>query len=80
MTCKNMDCLSTRILNINSNTADRFFASFEGQSFDGYPPKIAGITGYEKISMDVCLECGQVQGKFPVETPVELAGDMGDEI
>ena len=35
-------------------------------TYEGYVPGEIGIGGGDYIRMDICLDCGQVQGEFPV--------------
>jgi hypothetical protein len=37
---------------------------------DGYVPRALGIGGGDYIEFEVCLNCGQMQGKYPI-APVE---------
>jgi hypothetical protein len=60
-------CTSDRILEINGKTSDLCFARFKGKEYDGYVPCGFGVddgTG-DYLEFDLCLECGQVQGKWP---------------
>jgi len=43
---------------------------FNGAQRDDYVPGDIGISDNEDyISFDYCLECGKVQGKFPIDDP-----------
>jgi hypothetical protein len=41
-----------------------------GKDNDGYVPDDLGIGGGDYVEFDMCLTCGQVQGKFPLPTAV----------
>jgi len=51
-----------------------------GRQSDGYVPDDMGIGGGDYIRLHICLECGQVQGKFPLgESVAENASVMEAE-
>ena len=62
-------CKSQRILRINAKCDDRCFHEFNGKERSDYVDSHLGIGGGDYIEIDVCLECGQIQGDFPVEDP-----------
>ena len=37
-----------------------------GERHSGYVPRDLGIGGGDDIGFDYCLDCGQVQGAFPL--------------
>jgi hypothetical protein len=42
----------------------------------GYVPRDIGIGGGDYLKMSYCLDCGQIQGEFPLEnTELETMGD-----
>jgi len=61
-------CNSTRILDFCGKTSDLFSCTFQGQSYDGYVPENIGINGTygDYLEGELCLDCGQMQGEFPV--------------
>jgi hypothetical protein len=66
MSCK---CGSDRLLRISAKCSDLFGMSYKGKEYDGYVPTDIeiGNDGYgDYVSMVICLECGLIQGKFPV--------------
>ena len=68
MSCQN--CESDRIFKIDGKCSDLCSALFKGQDVESdYAPYIDNVCGGDYIRVTVCLECGQVQGKFPVESP-----------
>lgn len=77
MNCDN--CKSDRIFEINSKSSDLNFYSFRGgPSRQGYAPHIENICGGDYIEVAVCLNCGKVQGKFPVSAEeLESLADNG---
>lgn len=59
-------CNSDRVVNINAKASDLFLVLIGDKEENGYLPKDMGIGGGDYLAMDYCLECGQVQGKFPL--------------
>jgi len=55
-------CKSDRILSIMGKCSDMFSADYKGVDYEGYVPTDLGIGGSDYIEMDICLECGKVQG------------------
>ena len=64
-------CESERLLNFSSKCSD-CFSCFYGTvgGYDGYVPEGLNIGSGDYIDATVCMECGQLQGKFPVEESV----------
>ena len=66
MSCK---CGSDRIMRINGKTSDMFDCSYASIEHQGYVPEgiVIGDGGYgDYINFEFCLECGKIQGKFPI--------------
>ena len=68
MACK---CGSKRIASVNSKSSDLNFVSIGTNENDGYLPSDMGIGGGDYVEFKWCLDCGQIQGKWPVK-PTEL--------
>ncbi len=54
--------------------SDCFVATYKNgaitiKDYDGYVPYNMGIGGGDYIEAIYCLDCGQIQGKFPIEEP-----------
>lgn len=70
MTCQT--CKSERILSYNGKCSDLFSGSIGPKHKDfsddgyGYVPEGLGIGGGDYLRGDLCLNCGQMQGKWPV--------------
>jgi hypothetical protein len=47
-------------------------------SHDGYVPDDLGIGGGDYVEFDYCLDCGQLQGKFPLP-PANIEKNISDE-
>jgi hypothetical protein len=60
-------CKSERILSVNAKCSDLCNASIGGQEKDGYVPDDMGIGGGDYVEFDLCLDCGQLQGAFPLD-------------
>jgi len=59
-------CGSERILSAGCKCSDMFTASVGDLEIDGYVPDDLGIGGGDYVELDLCLDCGQLQGKFPL--------------
>lgn len=70
MNCKR--CNSKRVLSLMSHASDRHVAELNGKEKIGYAPEIQGICGGDDTNLDICLDCGQVQGIFPKSKVEEL--------
>lgn len=69
MSCQ--QCGSTRIANIAVNASDCHFVTLGEQEHIGYLPRDLGVGGGDYVKMKYCLDCGQIQGKWPLP-PTEL--------
>ena len=58
-------CQSERVAYICARCRDGCYMEIKGRSDTGYPD--LGIDCGDDIQFRYCLDCGQVQGKFPVE-------------
>ena len=67
MTCHR--CGSVRILHVNGKCSDRFAMWQNGKEYLDYVPDDIGIGGGDEMVFHYCLECGQIQGKFPLPNP-----------
>lgn len=74
MACK---CGSNRIAAINGKCSDMCSVSIGSIEHDGYVPDGLGIGGGDYIDFEICLDCGQVQGTFPL--PVSQLEATGRE-
>jgi len=59
-------CGSERILSAGCKCSDRFGGRLGGTDIDGYVPDDLGIGGGDYVEFELCLDCGQLQGKFPL--------------
>ena len=59
-------CKSQRIAHVNGKTSDMCDIDVPGKSSNDYVPRDMGIGGGDYICFAYCLDCGQIQGKFPL--------------
>lgn len=60
-------CGENRVLSIYSHPSDLNNVRYtKGRRKEGNLPYIEPIGGGDDINIAICLECGQVQGEFPV--------------
>jgi hypothetical protein len=55
-----------------------FYGSINGLELDGYVPNDLNIGGGDYIEFDVCLDCGQMQGQYPLPES-QHEKDISDE-
>ena len=70
MSC--ISCSSERIASIGGKCSDLCWVQIGNNEHDGYVPIDMEIGGGDNIKFDYCLDCGKIQGTFPVpETKLE---------
>ena len=62
-------CSSKRLLAVGGKTSDMFNANFQNADYEGYVPNDLGIGGGDYIDIEICLDCGKVQGIAKAEDP-----------
>ena len=64
-------CNSDKLLCIDGKTSDKCYCQYQGFELDGYVPVDIGLKckSGDYIQFEYCLECGQIQGTWPVEEP-----------
>ncbi len=73
MTCQT--CLSNRVVQVSGKTGDMCTISLIGTVRSDYVPYDMG--GGDYLTFKYCLDCGQMQGKFPCgETDIEYGGPL----
>ena len=65
MSCK--ICKGNRVMLVNAKCSDCCQVNLDGKDKVGYVPSEFGIGGGDYIEFDLCLDCGRIQGSFPVE-------------
>lgn len=59
-------CNSARVMNVYSKASDLHTVSMGQNEHSGYLPYDLGIGGGDEARFDFCLNCGQIQGTWPV--------------
>ena len=75
-------CGSERIAGVSGKTSDRCDFSIDSKDIhhDGYVPHDVGLGGGDYIEFDYCLDCGQMEGTWPLpETELEKGDEDEDE-
>ena len=72
-------CKSDRIASVSSKASDLHCVQIVGgNEHDGYLPSDMGIGGGDYVEFSWCLNCGQIQGKFPLP-PCELESGVNED-
>lgn len=80
MRCDHPDCRSERILQVSAKSADCCGVTLNGVTHEGYLPKDLGIGGGDYVEFKMCLDCGKVQGKFPLNKCTLEQTDTNEDI
>lgn len=59
-------CKSNRVLRFKGKCSDAFFCNIENKELHGYVPRDISIGGGDYVKGDLCLNCGQMQGTWPL--------------
>jgi hypothetical protein len=65
------DCKHVRAACVSAKCSDLCWVKIlnrDGQEHDGYVPDDMGIGGGDYVDFNYCLDCGQIQGKWPLPT------------
>lgn len=73
MTCQR--CQSDRVLDVCGKCDDKVNLQLGDNNCHDYLPDDLGLGGGDYLRFSMCLDCGQVQGQFPVEA--ESMGGSG---
>lgn len=71
-------CQSKRVARVNGKVSDCCSIELDGFEHFGYVPKDLGIGGDDYLGFSYCLDCGQLQKKFPLEKS-SIEKDLSDE-
>ena len=65
------DCAGIRLVTVVAKCSDNCFveALYLDSSNDGYVPYDLGIGEVDYVRFTYCLDCGKIQGTFPLEDP-----------
>jgi hypothetical protein len=61
------ECGSTRIMDVCGKVSDMFGAGTQGKQYSGYVPAGLNIGEGDYLEFGYCLDCGRIQGKFPID-------------
>lgn len=59
-------CGAPRLAHILARCSDMCSIDLAGKHQSGYVPRDVGIGGGDDVQFTYCLECGQIQGRFPL--------------
>ncbi len=59
-------CASSRLARILAHCSDMCSVDLAGRHLHDYVPRDLGIGGGDDVQFAYCLDCGQIQGKFPL--------------
>ena len=65
MSCQK--CKSERIASVGGKTSDMCSVFINEEEHEGYVPSDMNIGGGDYIEFEYCLDCGQIQGEFPLQ-------------
>lgn len=68
-------CHSHRVAHLSAKSSDMAFFSLGDKEKDGYLPDDVGIGGGDYVELSYCLDCGQIQGRFPLPPSDFETGD-----
>lgn len=60
-------CKSPRVATLSAKCSDMCGWSTDEFEHRGYAPEDVGVGGGDYIQLSYCLDCGQIQGEFPVK-------------
>lgn len=61
-----MRCSGSRLADILARCSDMCSVELGGRRRHGYVPRDLGIGGGDDVGFVYCLDCGQLQGRFPL--------------
>ena len=61
-------CKSERVLSCSGKSSDLNVFVLGKNEHEGYVPHDCGIGGGDYYDFEICLDCGQIQGEFPLPT------------
>jgi len=73
-------CDNPRMCYVNAKCSDLFSARLEDCEHEGYVPSDLGIGGGDYVKFKYCLNCGCIQGTWPLaETKLESGSEADDQ-
>jgi len=71
-------CGSDRVAEISGKCSDLCWVKVGNKEHDGYVPWDMQIGGGDYVEFNYCLDCGQIQGTFPLPPAKIEFEDEGD--
>lgn len=72
-------CSSARVAYVSAKCSDLCFVSIGSHEHNGYVPDDMGVTDEHSygdyVNIRLCLDCGHVQGKWPLPTSAIEKGE-----
>lgn len=69
-------CKNQLIMRIVAKCNDSCYIEFpDGTDYEGYVPESFNIGDGDYIRICLCMNCGKIDGKFPIEIPKEDEDD-----
>jgi hypothetical protein len=70
-------CKSDRIIDLQAHCSDLFCLNYKDREIisSDYVPYEMGIGGGDDVLLEICMECGQVQGEFPIDHELFKEGE-----
>ena len=65
-----------RIMSVSAKCSDMCSLEINGLEKHDYVPDYIGIGGGDYVEFDYCLDCGQIQGDFPIEEDFNEEGEI----
>ena len=59
-------CAGPPLARVLAHCSDMCSVDLAGRQHHGYVPRDLGIGGGDDVQFDYCLDCGQLQGTFPL--------------
>lgn len=72
-------CKSARVAMLNGKCSDMCSVNIGDREHEGYVPRELGVGGGDYVDLSWCLDCGQLQGEFPIPKH-ELEGAQDAEV
>jgi len=70
-------CCSTRLLSVSSKVSDRCYVDSNENEHRGYVPRDIGLDGGDYLAFEYCLNCGKIQGEYPLsQAEIEIKKEI----
>ncbi len=60
-------CNGERLMDVSAKCSDMCSLNYKDMEKHDYVPDFIGIGGGDYIEFEYCLDCGRIQGDFPLE-------------